>query len=88
MHQLALRLYRPTMPTQHGPVVLIPQLRYSVLITNVAGARTGAGAAAALRAAKPHAAKPHAVIAVIAVIAVPVIKTIYVYLLQINYDEL
>ncbi len=75
MHQLALRLYRPTMPTQHGPVVLIPQLRYSVLITNVAGARarTGAGAiAAALRAAKLRA----------------VIKTIYVYLLQINYDEL
>ena len=69
MHQLALRLYRPTMPTQRGPVVLIPQLRYLVLITNVAGARAGV-AAAALRAAKPPAAKPPAVI------ATPVVKTI------------
>jgi hypothetical protein len=42
------------MLTQHGPVVLIPQLRYSDQITNVVDAR--AGAAAKLPVAVLHAA--------------------------------
>jgi hypothetical protein len=53
------------MLTQHGPVVLIPQLRYSDQITNVVGARTGAGANAAPHAAALHAALHAAVLVVV-----------------------